>query len=263
MLYDDRIESVAHRHIAGIALVATALLTLGACSEGTSPNQTALGTTVTVGGGTARTYVETTGQGEPVEIGVMLSESALSGLPAAGTVYLLPLPAGSVVAPYKHVTLNWNPGGHPPPGVFTVPHFDVHFYTITEAERAAISPADPQFGAKSAVNPPADLVPAGYVRDPGAVPDMGTHWSDPSAPEFNGQPFTRTFIYGSWNGAFTFYEPMVTTAFLATKPPITSATLKLPARYAPPGRYPTTYTVGYDATGKQYVIAIGNLVPRS
>lgn len=249
----------AFRASAWLAVTASAL---SACSDGTSPDRTDLGPVVTVGTGTARTYVESSPGGEPLEIGVVLSETAIAGLPAAGTVFLLPLPQ-TTVAPYKHVTLNWNPAGHPPPGIFTVPHFDVHFYTITTTERSAILPTDPQFAVKAARTPAAEFIPAGYTRDPGAVPDMGTHWSDPSSPEFNGQPFTKTFVYGSWDGTFTFYEPMFTKALLESKAPIATTALKLPSKYSSAGFYPTSYKVGYDAVTKEYVIALSGLVPRS
>ena len=43
---------------------------------------------------------------------------------------------------------------------------------------------------------------------------MGTHWLDVTSPELNGQPFTQTFIYGSYNGKVTFAEPMITLDFL-------------------------------------------------
>lgn len=30
--------------------------------------------------------------------------------------------------------LNWEPSGHPTEGVYTIPHFDFHFYMISEEE---------------------------------------------------------------------------------------------------------------------------------
>jgi hypothetical protein len=36
--------------------------------------------------------------------------------------------------------LDWNPRGHIPDGVYTVPHFDVHFYLITREQREEIVP---------------------------------------------------------------------------------------------------------------------------
>lgn len=243
------------------ALIALTVGAFSACTDGISPNSITFGSAVSVGGGTARTYVESSPGGELREIGVVLTEAAIAGLPAAGTLYLLPLPQAAV-EPYKHVTLNWNPAGHPPAGVFTPPHFDVHFYTITEAERTAISPMDPQFAEKAARTPSAEFVPTQYARDPGAVPNMGTHWTDRSAPEFNGQPFTKTFIYGSWDGTFTFYEPMFAKALLDSKTAIATTVLKIPSRYSKAGSYPTSYKLGFDASSKEFVIALTGLVPR-
>ncbi|MDQ3080692.1 MAG: DUF5602 domain-containing protein [Gemmatimonadota bacterium] len=250
------------RALAAVVIPASVILGMFACSDGTSPGRTVFGTPLTMGNGTARTYVELSSDGEPLSIGVSLSETALAGLPATGTEFALPLPSEVSVAPYDHAVVNWGPTGHPPAGVFTVPHFDVHFYMITQAERAAIVPTDPQFAAKTARTPAAEFIPAGYNRDAIAIPRMGVHWSDPSAPEFSGQAFTKTFIYGSWDGAFHFTEPMVTKAFLETKPAMAVSTLKLPARYSKPGYQPASYTIGYDQAAKEYRIAISGLVRR-
>jgi len=145
--------------------------------------------------------------------------------------------------------------------VYTVPHFDVHFYTITPAERDAIVLGNPELAAKMSRQPTPELVPAGYV--PGmSTPGMGQHWRDPSAPELNGQPFTRTFLYGSYDGALTFWETMVAKAYLETKPAGVPIPIKLPARYASTGYYPTSYAVGYDAAAKEYRLALSGLVGR-
>ena len=58
---------------------------------------------------------------------------------------------------------------------------------------------------------PAAFAAAGYVYAPGTeVPMMGGHWVDPKAPELNGQVFTKTFLYGSYNGKMIHFEPMIT-----------------------------------------------------
>ncbi len=249
------------RALALVGIPVISALAFMSCTDGTSPARTEFGPSIAFGSGTARTYVEVSSQGDPVELGITLSETALTGLPAAGTAFELALPTGVGVAPYNHAVINWGPSGHPP-AVFSVPHFDVHFYMITPAERNAIGPADPEFATKTARTPAAGFVPAGYVRDPFAIPGMGVHWTDPSAPEFNGQGFTKTFIYGSYDGTFTFAEPMLTKALLESKPAVAVTPLKLPAQYAKPGYQPTSYTVGYDAGAKEYRIGISGLVRR-
>jgi Domain of unknown function (DUF5602) len=232
------------------------------------------GPAVKVGNGEARTYLirdPKAGQA-PVEIGIALSEKALDGLPTDGMMYPfdLTLPENAP-APYKFAELDWNPHGHVPPGVYTFPHFDFHFYTISPAERDAIDPTDPNFATKARNVPTGDLVPPFYVvpGDPAevAVPHMGVHWSDVRSPELQGmlghpelyQQFTKTFIYGSWDGQYTFMEPMVTVDFLLTHPDDVQD-VSVPARYATPGYYPTAYRVSYDAATKEYRIALTQLV---
>ncbi|MDF1505126.1 DUF5602 domain-containing protein [Roseisolibacter sp. H3M3-2] len=230
------------------------------------------GPPVKVGEGAARTYVlldAKDGQ-RAVELGVALDEGALRGLPTEDGMYMydLRLPARSP-APYQFVQLDWNAHGHPPMGVYTDPHFDFHFYTISKAERDAIMPSDPAFAAKANRVPTPEYLPPHYVPlvPPGgapadaAVPMMGVHWFDVRSPEFNGGAFTRTFIYGTWDGQVTFYEPMITRAHLLSRPdavtPIPSA-----AAVRQPGSYPTAYRVSYDAQAREYRVALSDLVAK-
>ena len=209
-----------------IGLCGAGLAYAAACSgdpTGTTASPTTeFGATIVLGNGTARSYLISQG-GTPTELGIALSATALDGLQTApvmgGYESLLPLPAHNPTQ-YQVIGLNWNPGGHPPPMVYTVPHFDFHFYMTSLAERNTIDPSDPTFGAKAASLPAANLRPTRYVADPptNAIPHMGLHWTDSTAAEFHGQPFTRTFIAGSWDGQFTFLEPMVTRAYLLTHP---------------------------------------------
>jgi len=199
-----------------------------------------------VGRGRARAYVAVDARTRaPLELGVALDADAMEGLPAPVAmppghggghehvdmhVYDLKLPAQNPT-PFQFVELDWNPGGHEPPGIYDVPHFDFHFYTITPAQRNAIDPValgEAQFLAKSGNLPPeAERAPFHVaLAAPGqpvvAVPRMGVHWSDMRSPELQGmlgnpagyRPFTTTFTYGSWDGRFIFAEPMVTRAFI-------------------------------------------------
>jgi hypothetical protein len=249
------------RRIVAAAAAAASLAVAVSCgddSTGTSGSSYVYGTPVAVGDGQARSYV-LMDQGKPLEFGIALSEAALTNLPTAQMMYeyLLPLPATNPTQ-LKLVELDWNPQGHPPPAVYTVPHFDFHFYSITQAERDAIDPADPDFQTKTANHPAAEFIAPGYAPDPVAVPHMGVHWTDPASPEFNGQPFTRTFIYGSWDGKPTFMEPMVTTAFLETQPTDTAA-VPMASKHEPLGFYPDRYIVSWDGTAKEWRVALGGL----
>lgn len=258
----------------GFTVIGTAVL--GACERpSTAPSgemRVAYGPETALGGGTARTYLQTA-NGAPVELGIAFSEGALNQLPGHDTPggvhlpdghhmfeYVLALPEENPT-PFRHVLLDWNPGGHEPPGVYDLPHFDMHFYLLTVAERRAIDPADAAFGAKATHFPAAGQMPAGYTAIPGAVPFMGAHWVDPTSPELHGEAFTQTFIYGSWDGEMIFAEPMITREFLASKPQFEEA-LKVPEQFAEPGYYPAKYSIRWDEAAREYRVALGGFTLR-
>lgn len=253
------------RIAAALALGPASLVTI-ACQDTTgSEAGTFYGTSVNVGDGTARTYVTLDAEGNPAELGIVLTEAALNNLPMTmpGTEHLLALPEKAGATPYRHVTLDWNPHGHEPDHVYTLPHFDAHFYTITNAERLAILPSDPQFQQKAAAFPGTGYVPAGYVAPaPAAVPRMGVHWVDPTSPELNGGTFTRTFLFGSYDGKMIFAEPMLTKAYLETKPNFTQA-IPVPEKVTTPGWYPSSYSIKHDAARGEYRISLGTFVQKS
>jgi len=243
-----------------LALVGGAVF---ACSDSTAPTKagTFFGPVTTMGGGTGRTYVTLDRSGAPTDLGVALTETALTGLPTTTKEFVFELPSNASATPFKHAVINWMPDGHPPPMVYTVPHFDVHFYMITQAERAAIVLGTAELSAKMARQPASEFIPAGYAMGMAGV-GMGLHWNDPEAPERKGEPFTKTFIYGSYDGTFIFGEPMVAKSYLETKPATVRTSVKLPAQFAARGYQPTAYTVGYDATAKEYRVALSDLVQR-
>jgi hypothetical protein len=254
------------------------------------------GTPVKVGNGTVRTYVvlDQKSGGTPLEVGVAMSENALQGLPAPVAssdpmanmhMELLDLPAQNPT-PYKFVQFDWNPAGHEPAGVYDRPHFDFHFYTVERDVRASILPTDPQYATKAANYPALQYrapfyidaaTPAGAPPAAVTVPQMGLHWLDVRSPELQNmaghpeayQPFTKTFIYGSWNGQFIFDEPMITRAYILSKHDATDPAVRdeiipvsTPQHYAPAGFYPSAYRITYDAQAKEYRIALTQLAWR-
>lgn len=228
-------------------------------ASGAGAPATFAGAPQAIGKGTVSSFVSVTASGTPTAIGFRLTRSALTNLPAGDTEIDVPLPAASIAGlPFKDMAINWNPQGHPPPGIYDVPHFDFHFYLIDMAARDAISPSDPN----ALASPPPDQVPTGYVPlAPAVVPMMGVHWIDPSSSEFHGTPFTKTFIYGFDDGKMIFYEPMVTTAFLATNPSF-QASIAQPQTYPSHGLYPTGYAVSYDAATDSYLVQLTGLTMR-
>lgn len=259
------------------ALVLMPACDAGLAEEGAPPElQIRYGAAVPLGEGSARTYLIASGD-VPLEVGVALDEGAVEGLPVDGAPggaampdghstfeFALEMPADNPT-PFQHATLDWNPAGHEPPGVYDRAHFDVHLYTISQEERMAIYPSDPEFLDKAAHVPAPEAVPAGYV-DPelGPVPRMGVHWVDPTSPELDPndpEPFTRTFLYGSWDGKMIFAEPMVTLEHLATRPD-EQIDIPVAERHEPPGYYPASYVIRWDAEAREYRIGLADLSRR-
>ena len=224
------------------------------------------GSAVAVGNGTAKSYVVLNNDGNPTELGVVMSETALAGLPAGndhshmGNMFTLQLPSQASATAFNHISLDWNPLGHEPEQIYGLAHFDFHFYTISQQERTGITAVGDDT-VKVAAMPAEQYRPAGYVMSPGGVPQMGAHWIDPTSPELSGQTFTETFLYGSYDGKMIFMEPMITKAYLESHPNLTEQ-LKLPQAYQKSGYYPTTYTVRYNASSKEYMVTLGNMVKR-
>ena len=226
------------------------------------------GETKPMGSGTIWSWVKTDTTGRPTAVGVSFTEAALQNLSQepvesccdGGTPLALPTGVGHL--PFTHVVVNWNPQGHEPKAIYGVPHFDFHFYTITAAARDAITATEAD-AAKINKAPDAKYLPAGYVMAPrSGMAKMGTHWIDPRSPEFNGQVFTRTFLYGSYDGAVAFVEPMISKAYLETRPNVT-APIKTPQTLATEGPvFPTEYSVRYDAETKIYTVALERMTQR-
>jgi hypothetical protein len=207
-----------------------------------------------MGDGTVNAWIHHDETGTPVEVGVTLSENALENLPAEPAEYLLEFPDVKGSDFYTHVTLEWNPAGHEPPGIYDLPHFDFHFYSIPVLDRISIG-----FDMEAFAHAPdADYVPEDYFQTEGGVPAMGAHWLDGTSPELNGEVFTKTFIWGSFDGEFIFWEPMITRDYLLSQPDVETV-LKLPQAYQRDGYYATKYKVSFSSMESEYQIALTGL----
>jgi hypothetical protein len=174
------------------------------------------------------------------------SFSAFASLDEQALILALP---GQAPAPFDHVMLDWNPDGHPGPG-YGVAHFDFHFYFDSPEDVAAI-PFNP---APTPVD--AQWVAPGYIPDMVVVPGGGLHYLDVLAPEFSGEPFTSTFIYGYNDGRMSFLEPMITYATLQAGGS-QSFNVRQPSAYQRTGYYPSEY--GYAFDGDIYDVYLGGL----
>ncbi len=237
--------------------------------------KTYYGDSAQLGDGIARTYVTIDDHKRPVAIGAEFTAAMLTNLPTTATdghhcyeghcvgghERILDFPNQVANTPFQWLLLNWNTHGHVPDGVYSVPHFDFHFFIMDLATRNTIDPGpcgivvdceDYQRGIQPV---PPQYLPQDY-NDLGAVEAaMGNHLIDLTAPEFNGQPFTQTFIYGAYEGKISFYEPMITLAYFQTLPNH-CVSLKLPAAYAVSAYYPTQYCMRYFAESATYTVSL-------
>jgi len=280
---DLRYRAVSVASITGLVV---AYVALAGCSAGEASASTkshvVYGATKALGQGTARMFVKFGDDNEPTSLGVAISETAMATLPStpvppspAAATLMLNMPDEAKVVGFDHVMLDWNPAGHEPDHVYTLPHFDFHFYSVTEADQMSIMPNTPNFETRASLLPDAQFAPAGYVpanalaNAPAAaatVPMMGLHWVDGSAMELHGQTFTSTFLWGSFDGRFIFLEPMITKAYIESVKTVPSNSivmpLKAPAKFQRPGYYPDRYSITWDASAKEYLIVLDGLTSR-
>jgi len=185
---------------------------------------------------------------------------------------------------------HYNPEGHPPPEIYTVPHFDFHFYFIEESVVEAIDggpmPDQLPFVGLADYDIPDEQFPPGYNFEKHRliVRQMGEHLLDGTAPEFQGEDFTHTNAYGVWDpsvdleskdgcediqeldledvpvyrgdgeGRLQFVEPMVTTDFISDDlDEETEVEIATPDVFPVADDYPTTYVVQPDGEGGVYV----------
>ena len=276
---------VAGTLAAGVALLLTSV---GSAAPAAAPERI-LGWRTSLGNGEAASFAELRADGAPAAVGIAFTPQALQGLPTAhsdghhcsdqngdGSVgrpdecfatheFAIPLPdavSRRDDVPFKWVLLNWNLHGHAPPGVYDVPHFDVHFYMTPIADALAIhaGPCGPEFVdcdafAKGKQPLPTGLMHPDFADLDAVAPAMGNHLIDLSGPEFNGERFTRSWLFGIYGGQVTFYEEMVTLAYLLSKPDACSA-IKTPPGVAVAGYYPTQRCVRYEAGTNTYVVSM-------
>jgi hypothetical protein len=240
-----------------------------------------------IGNGAVWTFVALDANGKPLALGVSMEKGALEGLPKEpnstsrcfdkngngkmdmaehecigdfNLTFVIPDEAAKAVAPFRWVSVNWNPHGHIPPAPppWAVPHFDFHFYIQDRDSVRAIRPGkcgeliDCDDFKKATRAVPAKYVHKDHINVDAAVPDMGNHLINSKAPELapKGPAFTHTFIFGAYDGKISFLEPMITHAFLASSPNM-CAPIKQPEGWEVAGAYPTKYCIRHlDRVGR-------------
>jgi len=234
------------------------------------------GPEVSFGKGKARSLMSLDKDGFPLEIAIEFTPDVLSDLSKlqgndhngseGDQAVVLPLHMkAKEVTPFEHIGMNFQLDGHGP--VFWVPHFDLHFYTITNEERLAIPPYDAN--DQSIVDgynlfPDMTKMPDDYVKLPfqlAAYPYMGKHWlPEDWATGYN--PFTHIMILGSYAQKNNFIEPMVTVEYLLSGEEF-SGPYSQPLTFEEPGNnYPTKYNIYHDDLTGNIYISLSDFVTR-
>ena len=147
-------------------LLAAILLAMAALpsAPASAADTTTVGAKKALGNGHAWTWVKRGDDGMVTAFGLSFDDAALAGLPAKDAEIPLAMPAAEFF-PFRTAVIDWNAHGHPPAHVYGVPHFDFHFYTITQAARDAIDPADPNFAAAKAESDRTNLDKETFVEE--------------------------------------------------------------------------------------------------
>jgi hypothetical protein len=232
-----------------LCLTGTVLFTSCKKDEDNAKNGIFKGPVVQVHEGKAWTWVQLDRSGKPERLAVTITDAALNSVPVGGAghdhshenSWTLSFHPKAGITPFNHVGMGWNPNGHEPEMFYGKPHFDFHFYMMTPAAVAAIPPYEVD-SLKFKNWPAPAYFPPAYFNPGGGVPQMGAHWVDATSGEFNGLGFTQTFIYGSYDGKVTFYEPMITLEFLKNTGNFERG-IPQPAKFQKSGYYPTKLKV--------------------
>ncbi len=235
------------------------MLALASCKDDDGP-ETIIGDSASLANGTISTYLTNDKNGKPIEIGVKIDDAAYNSLLNLEDISL-EFPAENNLTPFVHQYFDWSPTGHEPSGVYDLPHFDFHYYMTSHADREAIGLED---SLEANIFPSPDHLPAGYFPT-GVVPLMGNHWLNSAAKELDPEHlhvFDETWIVGTFNGEVTFWEPMITKAFVDSQQNFEKA-IPQPASYPQPGLYyPTSFGFIRDSKNKEYRFYLNNFVKR-
>ena len=221
-------------------------------------SNTFYGPQVQLGDGHLRSWIRLSPENVPEELGIEMTSGVLENLPPTLTESLIPLHhKAKELTPYDNIVFNTR-ANPPPVGFVTVPHFNTHFYMISEEEQMSMpapSPANTSLSSSAAYGrPPAGVLPADYTI-PGPT-FGGRHWLDKNGSLVStaNNTLSHEFMYGTFDGKVIFLEPIVSMQFLLSGTEVHKA-IKQPLIFDPINTYyPTQYNIYTDSkTGRIYV----------
>lgn len=226
--------------------------------------ETIMGDCGSVHGADICTWGETTGD-DVTAFGATIPMDVITNAPEDLPMVWPPLQAAKLNLPdavaaatgFHVLTVFWEPHGHPP-GPYLTPHFDFHFYSMTDEARMAIDCVDT---SKPSAIPAGYTLPDVNIPEIGdlsglCVPTMGMHSLLASELEST-EIFEKTMVVGYWNGESIFIEPMITQASLMGRQNFALEIPEIPGKPAG-ARYPTQFRADYDSTGNAYRFVFSN-----
>lgn len=195
-----------------------------------------------------------------------------------------------------HISIDFNPCGHPPLEVFGTPHYDLHIYLETPEFRTCMTCIPPPGAPICDPTPGAQTTPTGLgffnvAMDEGStaigrsfdpvsqpknmprdfvvamdamVPLMGGHaWDPMKEPASSSEWVDPIWIMGPYDGGIVDYEPMIPLAFM-----VGETDHKFMEKFSYEGQtideLPSSYYVEYDASTKMVLVTlIGSSAPGS
>ena len=243
-------------------------------SAQTGPGQLVQGSSGTMFGASVTTWARLAPDGTVLSTGATLpmalieyapampkGMAPMTGPPAGYVPFALDFPAAVKATTFlDHVDVGWVAGGHPP--VYLVPHFDLHFFTVSAQAVQAIDCKDLSQAAPAQLAPhytpavPPDAKPADIC-----VPFMGFH-SLPMTDLAPGMKFDKTMLAVYYAGQLNAIEPMVTRDTLMKKQ---SFALPVPAlaMVGKATRFPTHFEAVFDPASDAYQLTFSAFVKKA
>jgi hypothetical protein len=250
-----------------------------------------LGDKISFGKGSIQTYLQINPDGSPNAYGFTFSDLVLQDLPSketpndfqncydadengvitpqecvGGHSRFLFFPKHNQRAPIRWGAFSYYPKMNLPPEIVDSSLLDFRFNILGFLQTNAIK-LGPCPGllncedfAKAKKDLPENYQPRDYTNLEAVEGKVGNRMMDLTAKEFETRnKFSKTFIYGSYNGHLTFLEIISSVGFLKGKKSQCSP-IKRPKNYEEPGFYPTKYCIKYWAPSKRYFVSLEGFV---
>jgi len=216
------------------------------------------GESAIVDGSRIVTWAVVSADNQVLAVGVTFSQKLAKDMPddgdgPAGAFASLEFPAiVQETTFFNHLEIQPEPHGHiSPPGsngtVYSVPHFDFHFYSIAEEEVLSIPAKNPPL-------PPAYEIPAGYLPAGPSLAEMGRHSSPRSVLSMEKLTAVMVLGYLPDGSQVHFLEPMVSQEVLLSEQDF-SLDVPMLTTFGREMLYPTQFEATFQGNSWSFVFS--------